>query len=229
MKYQMNFILCGVVMFCSGCTPSSDVNPNTQLASTEIHESFFEQPADPWEWIRENPATHKSGPDGLQIMIEPGGLMGGGKDARNILVRPLPRQAQSVSVQVAAQHQSQYEQAGLILYVDDDNYIKFVLEMVDGKFNAVMVVEREAEILGVFPVPNEKPFAHLVMKFEEGKVVCWADNQAREQDAEDLQDTAVKVGEFPYPMTPWPRIGVFTQSGEMGALRWATFTNFHIQ
>ena len=89
-------------------------------------ESFAAAPAAPWAWIRENPATHRLAPNGLEIRLEPGGLMGGGKDAKNILVRPLPEKASAVGVNLRFDPVEQYEQAGLILYGDDDNYIKLV-------------------------------------------------------------------------------------------------------
>lgn len=184
-----------------------------------IEDPLTQPPASPWEWIRENPDTHKSSQNGLSIQLESGGLMGPGKDAKNILVRPLPEAAKSVQVNVQVQHQSQYEQAGLILYTDDDSYIKLVLEMVDGKLNAVMVPEVKANVKGVFKIEAGAAAIDLIFTLDFGKVIGHFVKDGKLQ----------KIGEFSFPMNPRPRIGIFTQSGVDGAGRWATFKKFEIE
>ena len=109
-----------VLPILTGCPSSKVVTPDPSVL---CQDEFTSPPAAPWTWIRENPQAHKID-GGLQIKIEPGGLMGGGKDAKNILIRPLPAEAKSVSVSVDTDHKSQYEQAGLNLYRGDDDYIK---------------------------------------------------------------------------------------------------------
>jgi len=185
-------------------------------------ESFAAAPAAPWAWIRENPATHRLAPNGLEIRLEPGGLMGGGKDAKNILVRPLPEPAAAVSVQLSFAPVEQYEQAGLILYGDDDNYIKLVKEMVDGQPWVVMAVEIQADIkfLNKLPLPetagtSEVPVT-LGLEFSpEGVKGVFKHGASMEM-----------VGNYPFPLDPRPRVGIFTQGGHENAERWARFAEF---
>ena len=49
-------------------------------------------------------------------------------DAPNIVVQPLPGGAVTITTTVTGEFYDAYEQAGLILYQDDDNYVKFVFE-----------------------------------------------------------------------------------------------------
>lgn len=216
MKKVMILFL-GLALF--GCSNANHSAMDLASGSSLITESFTAAPQPPWEWIRENPATHRTGPEGLSIQLEPGGLMGEGKDARNILVRPLPPGAKTISVRVDAQFQSQFEQAGLIVYTDDDTYIKFVLEMVDGKLYGVMVPEEAAQVLGIFKQSIEATPVELVLTLEDGKFTALVGTEGLRQ----------QVGEWLYPMDPRPCIGVFTQSGDPNAPRWATFSNFTIK
>lgn len=213
-KNGVIFIALAIVLIM-GCTQK----PEEELDVTGVELPYaadFTQPLDaPWEWIHEDPKTHKVTEEGLKIKIEPGGLMGGAKVAKNILVRPLPQETQSVTVNVNAQHETQYEQAGLILYVNGDNYIKLLLEFVDGEFNAVMVPEVNAKDK-VYAKPIDSPPITLEFRFESGKVV----------GSYQTNEASGTVGAFDFPMEPRPMIGVFTQSGEAGADRWATFRNF---
>jgi regulation of enolase protein 1 (concanavalin A-like superfamily) len=201
------------------CSCPASETSSLDLATILYKDSLNSPPAKPWEWIRENPDAHRSGKNGLEIKIEPGGLMGDGKDARNILVRPLPEGAKSVMVQVDADHETQFEQAGLILYQDDDTYIKLVLEMVDGEVWIVSIVEIEAKAALINKVSRPDGEVRIALDLEEGKVKtsCWG-----------KEGKPIELGAAEFPMKPLPRVGVFTQSGQPEADRWARFCNFII-
>lgn len=181
-------------------------------------DSFQEPPKEPWKWIREDPAAHRSSEKGLKIKIASGSLMGGGRGVRNILVRPLPEEVKFVSVHVAADHKVQYEQAGMILYRDDDNYVKLVLERVGEEHNIVLVVEVDAaaKVLGKVPRPQKSASVGMEFNDEELTVHIW----------DDEKHTVMGKAEF--PMSPRPRVGVFTHGGEAGADRWACFQDFGV-
>ena len=181
---------------------------------------FLSPPARPWTWIRESPENRKTD-GGLCIRLEPGGLMGGAKDARNILIRPLPAEARSVAVNVETHHASQFEQAGLILYGDDDNYVKLVREFVDGSTWIVLVVEVAARpnVAAKVPLPEgETTWLCMEIQGEKIKASGWGDSKA-----------VVTVGEVDFPPEILRRVGIFTQSGQAGADRWARFRDFSIR
>lgn len=215
----MVLIFVHLLCFHFGAAAAAECAPPGDSTGVLFFDSFQKAPVEPWTWIRENPRAHRSTEGGLEIRLEPGGLMGGGRDAKNILVRPLPIESKFVSVYVKADHKSQYEQAGLILYGDDDNYVKLVLEMVDGRLWIVFIAEIEAapKLLGRSPAPGGGLWVGLA--FEGGKVTGHAWNGRGKHNV---------VGTGRFPVKPGLRVGVFTQSGQAGADRWATFRDFRI-
>lgn len=200
-----------------------------RLEDILFREHFFVTPEGAWSWVRPNPPNVRID-RGLAIRLEPGGLMGGGKDAKNILIRPIPEGARAASVSVETDHRSQFEQAGLILYRDDDNYVKLVREFVDGATWVVLVVETEARarVLAKVPVPQGR--TRLGLDFTERGAVAltWGD-AGDAGDAGARTGDVVRVGEPDFPWRPAPRIGVFTQSGQAGADRWARFSEFALR
>ncbi|MEW6238257.1 MAG: DUF1349 domain-containing protein [Candidatus Omnitrophota bacterium] len=212
---SLAFVFC-ILAGCSSNEDQADMSPKDPKAIVE--DAFLASPAAPWTWVRENPAAHKID-QGLLILLEPGGLMGEGKDAKNILVRPLPPQAKSVSVCVEANHEAQYEQAGLILYHDDDNYIKLMKEFVDGQTWIVLVAEAAANprVVNKIPSPPNPTWVGFNFAVKGASAVCWGSDGA-----------VTQVGGADFTMQPSPRIGVFTQSGQPNANRWARFADFKI-
>lgn len=186
--------------------------------SAIVSDDFHSPPAAPWVWIRENPANHRTD-RGLHIRLEPGGLMGRGRDAKNILVRPLEPGAVSASVHVDSRHETQYEQAGLIVYTDDDNYVKLVRECVDGETWIILVVEiaAKAKVVSKIPLPPGKTYVGCNFTSTGVDAFCWGDEPA-----------LTEVGSVEFPLEPRPMIGVFTQSGQADAERWAFFTDFRL-
>lgn len=192
-------------------------NPIGSEKDILFRDNFSKPTAAPWTWIRENPQNHRFGETGMEIRLEPGGLMGEGKDAKNLLVRPLPPEAKWVSVQVGAAFTEQFEQAGLIVYIDDDNYIKLVNEFVDGKAWVVLVVEIKAKPRVLNKVPQNEPTVCIGLNFQEGKFTAFAWGTDKKP---------VQVGTDSFPITPRTRIGVFTQGGLPNLTHWAKFTDF---
>ncbi len=214
------FILIGIFLSFLNTTVSAE-NSESQYTIL-FQEKFQETPKAPWQWIRENPQSHRIVEDGLQIKIEPGGLMGGAKDAKNILVRPIPHEANRFTTVVETHHQSQYEQAGLILYGGDDDYVKLVHEHVNGKTGVVLVLETNAQARVINHIPSPAAKTRLVLeKTGNNKFKAYAKKAG---DSEKI----VEVGNFNFPLDKNTRIGIFTQSGEAGADRWAAFSEFKI-
>lgn len=198
--------------------PTPEKAPET-VSNVLFQDDFQTQLDESWSWVRENPDAHKI-ENGLKIKLEPGGLMGGGKNAKNILIRPLPEKAKLAEVHVKTEHQSQYEQAGLILYHGDDHYIKFVEEHVDGQTWLVVVVEVDANAKVVNKIENPKPGSWLSMEFYDTYVSL----QAWDKGWDDVKSVAV----VNFQMDPKPNIGVFTQSGQPDTDRWVVFKDFSI-
>ncbi|MEV4373957.1 ThuA domain-containing protein, partial [Nonomuraea sp. NPDC049637] len=80
-----------------------------------------------WSVIRENQDLKVAGGN-LVIPTSSTDIYGTGGDATNIVVQPAPQGAWTATAKVTLKALDAYEQAGLVLYGDDDNYAKIVLE-----------------------------------------------------------------------------------------------------
>ncbi len=214
------------IMVGLGVLIGAEVGCSTKVEeSLPIQENFLKPLSSSWEWIRENPQTYRFDDKGLWIQPEPGSLMGEGKGVKNILVRSLPETARKVQVTVEFHAEIQYEQAGLILYRNDDQYIKLVKEFVDGEPWIVMGIEGGGKItfLNKVPITGES----VTLRLE------WA-NRTFQGFFVDAEGKKVLVGSgvfsmYPqFPMKDYPRIGLFTQNGNPGVERWARFTEMTI-
>lgn len=81
-----------------------------------------------WSWIRED-ASHWSltaAPGSLRIITQYGDLYQGYNNMRNLLLQPMPAEDFDVTTKLKIDPVAEYHQAGVILYQDDDNYLKLV-------------------------------------------------------------------------------------------------------
>lgn len=87
-----------------------------------------------WSWVRENPAdwSLSADPGTLTIDAVNGDLYGTANNAQNVLVEPAPSGDFVAQTKVALKPDQNYEQAGLLLYQDDDHYLKLVGESNSG-------------------------------------------------------------------------------------------------
>jgi regulation of enolase protein 1 (concanavalin A-like superfamily) len=173
-----------------------------------------------WAWVREDPASWEVSGGGLRIRTQPGTLWGERNDARNVLVRPAPgREIFATEALVTKLPTENGEQAGLIWYQDDGNYIKLVKELVNDKLVIVMAREEEDQPGVVGTVPFEPEAATLRLTLEEGKVM----GHYRASDQDDWQF----VGECDPTALEGLKVGLFTHGGTRGE-GWAQFEAYQV-
>lgn len=81
-----------------------------------------------WSWIRED-ASHWSltaAPGSLRIITQYGDLYQGNNNLRNLLLQPMPTGDFDVTTKLKIDPVAEYHQGGVILYQDQDNYLKLV-------------------------------------------------------------------------------------------------------
>ncbi|WP_044117983.1 glycoside hydrolase family 3 C-terminal domain-containing protein [Alkaliflexus imshenetskii] len=90
------------------------------------------QPGKQWQWVRENKANHSltSAPGSLTITAEKGDISEGSNNARNLLLQSANNDWTIETKLVASRTPSQPENAGLIAYQDDDNFVKLMFRAV---------------------------------------------------------------------------------------------------
>lgn len=85
-----------------------------------------------WEWIRENPANHSftKKPGSLTITSEPGDISEGTNNARNLLLQSANNDWVIETKLTASRIPSQPENAGIIAFQDDQNFVKLMFRAV---------------------------------------------------------------------------------------------------
>jgi hypothetical protein len=78
-----------------------------------------------WTWVREDRAHWQFTGTDLQITTQPGALNGMQyNDVKNILLQPAPTVTFRFETKLEFTPDSSYHNAGLIYYIDDDNYVR---------------------------------------------------------------------------------------------------------
>ncbi|WP_372652096.1 glycoside hydrolase family 3 C-terminal domain-containing protein [Draconibacterium sp.] len=128
-----------VVKFIDNITLETNTyyfNFDVEAVSDEFNGAVGSQ----WQWIRENAATHShSANDGsLTITSEIGDVSEGTNNAKNILLQSANNDWTAETKLTASRMPSQPENAGILAYQDDDNFVKLM-------FRAVVKTTRQRE------------------------------------------------------------------------------------
>ena len=140
------------------------LNLDTESVSDEFNGGAVDSR---WEWIRENKSTHslskKAG--SLTITSETGGVLEGTNNAKNILLQSANNDWTIETRLVCSRTPSQPENAGILAYQDDDNFVKLMFRAVikttrargvqPGTIDLVMEENGIAKSLATFNLRNE--------------------------------------------------------------------------
>jgi acetyl esterase/lipase/regulation of enolase protein 1 (concanavalin A-like superfamily) len=185
-----------------------------------LEEHFDGRLQDGWQWVREDKSEWRISDNQLEVRSQPGRIWGG-NDAKNVLLRrPLKPPHLAASVSVAHKPGEKWEQAGLLWYVDDDNFVKLISEHIDGKMYAVTAREQggKGSVVGKIEVPSAN--LQLRLRVQAGRVT----GQWRLKS----DDTWSDAGTCEFGVQGDPRFGLFTQNGPPNETRWVRFDDFSI-
>lgn len=104
------------------------INFDTESVSDEFNNAVGPQ----WTWVRENKANYSntSKPGSLTITSETGDVSEGSNNARNILVQSANNDWTVETKLVCSRTPSQPENAGILAYQDDNNFVKLMFRAV---------------------------------------------------------------------------------------------------
>jgi cytochrome c len=108
-------------------TPNPNVDPDDEFDGSQLDTCR-------WTTIVRQDADHFRVQDGeLQIDALQGDMFGGSTDARNLVLQDMPRGGWEAVTRMRFDSADDYAQAGLMVYGDDDNFVKAVLINVPGQ------------------------------------------------------------------------------------------------
>jgi len=174
-----------------------------------------------WSFLREDASEWRvPGPGTLELRTQPGRIWAG-EGARNLFLSP-PATAEPVLIQATVQlldPHIKFEQAGLLAYVNDDHFVKFVVEHIDGESWVVSGIESPGKrgVLSKTRLPSLT--AHLALELHGDTVLC----RYREADASTWKLASTSL----IPSRESRRLGFFTQDGAEDRRNWARFTALH--
>jgi regulation of enolase protein 1 (concanavalin A-like superfamily) len=201
------------------------ITPSLALVTTlsalaADYEADFSKPLDDgWSFVREDKTEWRLKDGNLELLAQPTNIWGTQNDkTENFLLRPLPAGASTVEVTLDFNPEKEYEQAGLMIYLDDDNYLKFDRELYGGQ-SCTLVLETGAKPNVVKKIPFREGPLRLRLEIAGGKV------RALVKAPGDRDWTA--HGETTLPGSAEKlQVGLFALLGDANAPRWAKFKDF---
>ena len=103
---------------------ASDSTARERQPVVTFRDDFNGTLASGWTWVRENPHTWHLNSDCLSIHLETGGLIRGSNDCRNLLIRPVGSRDFIVEARLEGYFAAKINQAMIVLYRDDDDYLR---------------------------------------------------------------------------------------------------------
>jgi glucose/arabinose dehydrogenase/regulation of enolase protein 1 (concanavalin A-like superfamily) len=135
-----------------------------------------------------NQSTH---PGVLRIPVDVGDLWNAENNSRNSIFRNLPADWSSVRVKLAFAPTQNYQQAGIVVYQDDDNYVNVTREFNTG--NKVALVRESGGTASTIAAPSVSATSNLHLRLD--------------------RDTAGRIsGSYSLNGTSWTALGNVTQT-----------------
>jgi len=197
-----------------------------------FEEAFAGKLSDGWAWVREDAAAHKVEGGALKIKAQPGTLWFKTNTAKNLLLRkpPLAPEAEplAIEVTVVSNPESNAEQAGLLVYADDGNYVKLVREALKGKINAVFA--REVKGIPVHHPPKEAADNSFEFRIVWTGAKLSGFYRSADESEKARRGTLlwIHLGDHDVPPGAPLQVGLCAHGAAAEADRWATFKSFRV-
>ncbi len=174
-----------------------------------------------WSFVREDKADWRLKDGKLQLLAQPSNIWGKKNNkTENFLLRALPGPKAAVEVTVDFNPRKEYEQAGLMIYLDDDNYIKFDRELYGGQ-SCTLVLESKAKPKVVKKIPFREGPLRLRLEISDGKVKAMVKAPGGKEWTAHGETTLPGDSEE-------VKVGLFALLGDAKKPRWATFSDFEL-
>lgn len=200
------------------------VGPSSRADEIVFQDDFKGKLDAGWSWLREDRNGWRVTERGLEVRIQPGNMWGSANDAKNVLVRTAPDQANGeleVSVSVTNQPTAQYEQVDLVWYYDDRHMVKLGQELVDGQLSIVMGREEADQTRTIAIIPLKSFAVQLRLRVSGNRI----HGQFRTPDSADWR----AAGECDLPAHGAAKVSLQCYQGPADAAHWARITKFCIR
>ena len=186
-----------------------------------FEEHFTGKLGEEWSWVREVARAWRIDEGALVLRTLPGYLHAQYNDSKNILLRNLPKTEHplAIEVHVESEPKVQFEHAGIVWYVDDDNYVSLFQEIVGSRVELQMVTEKDGKPRFAVAQHGAKG-VWMRLLISAGTIA----SQYRSSDTESWRD----VGQAEIPAKVPARVGVMAGGAPKEAERYVRFRDFRI-
>jgi regulation of enolase protein 1 (concanavalin A-like superfamily) len=206
----MKKLLSVLVLACVGVTFASE-KPNIILVMADDQQKNNDRaiahPPKGFRWDKPVPEDVVRDKAGLILRNQAGRIWAGeGNRNRLLTIEPVAPGA-AVTIDLELQNAShKYEQAGLVLHRNDDTFVKFVVEHIDGVHYVVMGREIDGKRKVLAKIAIEGARADLRLQMRDGQAIAqWRPGDAA--DSAPWRDAGATI----YPGEKRWRFGVFSQ------------------
>lgn len=186
-----------------------------------FEEKFADKLDKDWSWVREEPKAWQLDKGALVLRVQPGYLHAKNNNSKNVLLRPLPKSDKPLAVEafVESEPKAQFEHAGLVWYVDDDNYVSLFQEVLGKNVELQMVTEQDAKPR--FSVAkHDAKGVRMRLLIADGKVTTLY----KPSEQEDWK----QVGRSDFPSQGAAKVGIMSGGAPKDVERYARFRDFRI-
>jgi len=186
-----------------------------------FEEKFTGELGKEWSWVREDPKAWRIEQGTLVLRTLPGYLHAKSNDSKNILLCALPKSEKPLAVEVYVESEPkvQFEHAGVVWYVDDDNYVSLFQEVLGNKVELQMVTEKDAKP-SFHVVHHDAKGVRMRLLIADGKIAT----QYKPAEKEDWKT----VGRSDMPAAGPAKVGVMAGGAPKEAERYVRFRAFRI-
>jgi regulation of enolase protein 1 (concanavalin A-like superfamily) len=218
-------LLCGIVTGSLAFLSPAALQ-SAELAGGEVvfQDDFTGQLGEGWTFEREDRASWRIGPAGLEVRVQPGNMWGGANNARNVFVRAIPAPTLApveISVTFSNQPTAQWEQANLVWYYDGGNMVKLGQELVTGRLSIVMGREEGDRARTVAIIPLDAYTVDLRLQALQNRVR----GQFRTPPWSEWRD----VGECDLPVKGEPKASLHFYNGPPKEDHWVRVNRFAVR
>ena len=173
-----------------------------------------------WAFLREDAGGWRYVGDRLELRSQKGRIWAG-DGATNLLLHASKAAGQRVTADVShTAPKTKYEQGGLLVYRDDDHFVKLINEFIDGEYYVVMA----REVGGKGKVFTKIKTGEKGIRLR----LAVSGDQVAASYAHLGSDQFKPAGECELPWASDARFGLFTQDGADQELRWVGFENISV-
>jgi serine/threonine protein kinase/regulation of enolase protein 1 (concanavalin A-like superfamily) len=204
-------------------SPTATTKPTSPTAASNSFDDEFNSPEldARWSWVREDRShwTLTDRPGYLRITTQRGDIYAGANNLRNLLLQQVPEGDFEVTTLISVQPQTHAQQAGLVVYQDDDNFVRLTRGFMFSDNQVEFLLEQEGN-----PTAQSAEVAASTLYLRISR-------QGAVYEGSYSLDNAswVTVGEYRIASLHQPQVGIGGWNGDLDAPEVpADFDFFHV-